>query len=308
MPWDSWWQAGAGLIATTKVAGLGGIIFLPLVRARVLSGSLDAAASTGSRFCSFAKFGVALVAVLWVYEAWHTVSFAAGEMKNPQRDLPRGFLIGSAIVILIYMVANIGSGWFRLDDGGALSVFRKSADNYHLFQTGGLLRVSSGGVGGTLPTHDFLNQPLTLAGTTFTNVPVSVSDTRVGAFASRSIAGNLGAGILSRFRITFDYRAHTLTFLPNPNAGAPFGSDRTGLSLTQDDEREITVLGVMAGSPAEKAGVLAGEAIVGVNNVSVSDQRVGVYDLDPLRYGLDPFELTVRRGQMLTITITPGDW
>jgi predicted aspartyl protease len=139
----------------------------------------------------------------------------------------------------VYVEATVdgASGWFRLDtgDGGALSVFRKFADNHHLFQTGGVLRVSSGGVGGTLPTHEFRNQTFTLAGTTFTHVPVSVSDTRVGAFASRSIAGNLGAGILSRFRITFDYRAHTLTFSPNPNASAPFRSDHTGLSLAQDE-------------------------------------------------------------------------
>lgn len=96
------------LIATAKVAGLGGIIFLSLVRGSRPIWFTDAAASTGSRFFPFAKFGIALVAVLWAYEAWHVVSFAAGEMKNPQRDLPRGLLIGTAIVIVIYMVANIG--------------------------------------------------------------------------------------------------------------------------------------------------------------------------------------------------------
>jgi C-terminal processing protease CtpA/Prc len=100
-----------------------------------------------------------------------------------------------------------------------------------------------------------------------------------------------------------------VTFLPNPNADAPFRSDRVGLSLTQGDEREITVLTVMAKSPAENAGVLAGDTIVGVNDVSVSDQKLGVYDLDPLRYGTEPLRLTIRRsGRTLTITIVPGEW
>jgi predicted aspartyl protease len=213
----------------------------------------------------------------------------------------------------IYVKATVdgASGWFRLDtgDGGTLSVFRTFAANHKLFQTGGHSKISSGGVGGTVPTHEFPNETFTIAGTTFNHVPVSVSDTHAGAFASRSLAGNLGTGILSRFRITFDYRAHTLTFLPNPNAGAPFRSDRTGLSLTQDDEREITVLSVMAGSPAGNAGVLAEDAIVGVNDVSVPEQKLGVYDLDPLRYGTEPLRLTIRRrGRTLTITIVPGEW
>jgi hypothetical protein len=211
--------------------------------------------------------------------------------------------------IYVKAVVNGASGWFRLDtgDGGTLSVFRVFADSHHLFQTGGLLKLSSGGVGGNLPTHEFLNQTFTLGGTTFTNIPVSVSDTHAGAFASRSLAGNLGTGVLSRFRITFDYRARTLTFLPNPNADAPFRSDRTGLSVTQNDAHQITVLSVMAGSPAQTAGVLPGDAIVSLNHLSVPDEKLGVFDLDPLRYGGKAFDLTIRRGdRTLKITIVPG--
>lgn len=55
-----------------------------------------------------AGFGVALIAVLWAYEGWHIISFVAGEMKAPQRDLPRSLLYGTALVLLIYVVANLG--------------------------------------------------------------------------------------------------------------------------------------------------------------------------------------------------------
>ncbi|MEX1245265.1 MAG: amino acid permease [Thermoanaerobaculia bacterium] len=54
-----------------------------------------------------AAMGVALVAVLWAYEGWHDVSFAAGEIRNPQRDFPRGLIGGVAIVILLYLLANL---------------------------------------------------------------------------------------------------------------------------------------------------------------------------------------------------------
>ena len=50
-----------------------------------------------------AAFGTALVAVLWAYEGWHDVSFAAGEMRNPQRDFPLGAIGGVAIVVALYL-------------------------------------------------------------------------------------------------------------------------------------------------------------------------------------------------------------
>jgi APA family basic amino acid/polyamine antiporter len=50
--------------------------------------------------------GVALVAVLWAYEGWHDISFAAAEMKDPQRNFPRAVIGGVAIVITLYLLAN----------------------------------------------------------------------------------------------------------------------------------------------------------------------------------------------------------
>jgi hypothetical protein len=68
----------------------------------------EAAANTSSRAFSLVGLGIALVAVLWAYEGWHVVSFVAGEMKSPQPDLPRSLFCGTAIVMLIYLVANLG--------------------------------------------------------------------------------------------------------------------------------------------------------------------------------------------------------
>jgi APA family basic amino acid/polyamine antiporter len=53
-----------------------------------------------------AQFGIALIAILWAYEGWHMVSFAAGEFKNVQRDLPRGLIYGTLIVAMTYLLAN----------------------------------------------------------------------------------------------------------------------------------------------------------------------------------------------------------
>jgi APA family basic amino acid/polyamine antiporter len=56
---------------------------------------------------SAAAIGVALVAVLWAYEGWHDVSFAAGEIHEPQKNFPRGLILGVAIVITLYLSANL---------------------------------------------------------------------------------------------------------------------------------------------------------------------------------------------------------
>jgi len=52
-------------------------------------------------------FGTALVAVLWAYEGWHDVSFAAGEMLEPQRNFPRGLIGGTAVIVILYLAANL---------------------------------------------------------------------------------------------------------------------------------------------------------------------------------------------------------
>ncbi|HVX40305.1 MAG TPA: amino acid permease [Gemmatimonadaceae bacterium] len=57
---------------------------------------------------SMAPFGLALVSVLWAYDGWADLTFVAGEVKDPRRNLPRALIIGSVAVIVIYLLANIG--------------------------------------------------------------------------------------------------------------------------------------------------------------------------------------------------------
>jgi APA family basic amino acid/polyamine antiporter len=56
---------------------------------------------------SFSKFGLALVSVLWVYDGWADVSFVGGEVKDPEKNLPRVLILGTLIVICLYLLANV---------------------------------------------------------------------------------------------------------------------------------------------------------------------------------------------------------
>jgi APA family basic amino acid/polyamine antiporter len=51
---------------------------------------------------SLSAIGAALTPVMFAYGGWQTASFCAGEMRNPQRDLARGLLLGVGGVILLY--------------------------------------------------------------------------------------------------------------------------------------------------------------------------------------------------------------
>lgn len=51
--------------------------------------------------------GVALIGSLFSSDAWNNVTFIAGEIKQPQKNIPLGLLIGVLIVTLLYILANV---------------------------------------------------------------------------------------------------------------------------------------------------------------------------------------------------------
>jgi basic amino acid/polyamine antiporter, APA family len=54
----------------------------------------------------FTAIIASMVAVLWAYEGWQTVTYCAGEMRDPERVLPRGFVYGVVGLIVIYVTVN----------------------------------------------------------------------------------------------------------------------------------------------------------------------------------------------------------
>ncbi len=55
----------------------------------------------------FTAMGVAMVGSLFSSDAWNNVTFIAGEIKNPQRNIPLALVFGTGIVTLIYILANV---------------------------------------------------------------------------------------------------------------------------------------------------------------------------------------------------------
>jgi len=62
---------------------------------------------TGDMSFSIKLFGLALIAVLWTYDGWYGINCAAGEIKNPGKNIPRSLILGTLSVTLIYFLMNI---------------------------------------------------------------------------------------------------------------------------------------------------------------------------------------------------------
>src|SRR5262245_33610274 len=98
------------VLTIIKVGGLVAMVLavflLPGPTREMAEASAQAAPALPAGPVEPAAIGVALVAVLWAYEGWHDISFAAGEMRDPQRNFPRAVIGGVAIVIALYLAAN----------------------------------------------------------------------------------------------------------------------------------------------------------------------------------------------------------
>jgi APA family basic amino acid/polyamine antiporter len=101
-------QLGAVLAGISTIAKFGALAFL-VATSFLLGGGGGA---TTANFTTEAGpvapglFGLALISVLWAYDGFADLSFAAGEVKDPQRTLPRAIVGGTIAIVTIYLLAN----------------------------------------------------------------------------------------------------------------------------------------------------------------------------------------------------------
>ena len=87
-----------------KILGLILLIAIAILSPR--SATLPLSTPTPQPF-SLTHFGVAMAACLMAYNGWSYVSFIAGEVKDPKRNLLRSLIVGMAVVAMLYVLANV---------------------------------------------------------------------------------------------------------------------------------------------------------------------------------------------------------
>jgi basic amino acid/polyamine antiporter, APA family len=118
-------------VAAAAIAAIGAINYLGVQRAALLQSlatALKYAALLGLGVLAFTARGgsvahfsapwgqglsvsllaTALIPVLWTYDGWADPASLAGEIRDPQRNLPRALIAGALCVMLVYLLVNVG--------------------------------------------------------------------------------------------------------------------------------------------------------------------------------------------------------
>ncbi|MBP5994666.1 MAG: amino acid permease [Crocinitomicaceae bacterium] len=69
------------------------------------SGELDTIPLTG--FALMGALGATIINSLFSSDAWNNVTFIAGEIKDPKKNIPKSLFFGTTIVTVIYILANL---------------------------------------------------------------------------------------------------------------------------------------------------------------------------------------------------------
>jgi len=101
---------GSTVINLTTIAKFGGLAFIVLLALAFgwpqTGGHFTPLVPEGS--VHVGAFGLALVSVLWAYDGWADVTYVAGEVTEPRKNLPRAIIGGTVAVMAIYVLANVG--------------------------------------------------------------------------------------------------------------------------------------------------------------------------------------------------------
>ena len=100
-----WGAAVENLTTAAKIIALAGVALIAFAFGKGATGALTGPFTMSP--ASWSGFGVALIAVLWAYDGWADLTFIAGEVRDPERTMPRALLIGTGLVVALYLLVNM---------------------------------------------------------------------------------------------------------------------------------------------------------------------------------------------------------
>jgi hypothetical protein len=190
-------------------------------------------------------------------------------------------------------------GRFTLDLGSAFPLMlseRATAEHGVLKALAASVSIQARGVGGPVETVVGRVASVRLGDFTIASPFAAFPQGSQGYITAAGSPGNIGAPVLSRFRVIFDYSRKRMILEPGPRFAEPFDFDMSGLSVQVEGDAfdRFTVSRITPGSPAEAAGFAVGDRIVAVNGEPVA----GIATLRRMMRQPDrQYDVAVRRGE-----------
>jgi len=99
------------IFTVSKIAAILVLVVLAFTLPEVGSGanlfSHGTTVATGGALAVALAIAAALQGAFWAYDGWNNVTYIAGEVKTPQRNIPRALMLGMGIIILVYLLINL---------------------------------------------------------------------------------------------------------------------------------------------------------------------------------------------------------
>ena len=96
---------GFGLVIPAGLDG-GGVLGAGGAVSQAVGGALQVNQGEGGVRLAVFAMGAALVPVMFSFGGWQNVNYVAEEIKDPRRNLPRSLILGTAVVVLVYVLVN----------------------------------------------------------------------------------------------------------------------------------------------------------------------------------------------------------
>ena len=99
-------SAVVNVTTVAKTAGLALIIILALTLGLGRTGG-NFTPAMPLEAVPLTAYGAALVSLLWAYDGWMDLSYVAGEVKDPEKNMPRALIFGTLAIITVFVLANV---------------------------------------------------------------------------------------------------------------------------------------------------------------------------------------------------------
>jgi hypothetical protein len=188
---------------------------------------------------------------------------------------------GASRRCVLARVEDLPPSYFTIDTGseGELTIYADYVKTHDLLRDRSpTSQMLMAGLGGTTPQTVATLKKFSLGGFEWPRVPATFHPSGgFGMSNTSSLAGNLGAGILSRFHVVLDFPHDKMHLTAAADAYTrPFDRNIVGMVMRLDPDH-LTVLFVAPNSPAATAGLKEGDSIVAVDGQPVGKAVPGAH-------------------------------